>query len=247
MPLESGTFVNSLVVTNPTGSDPKNQGDDHLRLVKSTVKNTFPNLDGEVSASQAEINILAGATVTTTELNFLSSATSNIQSQIDTLTNTKIGNSGADVSGTYTFQGPTIFTGTANATTKLSISGDFELSGDTVQISEGGTGQSTRINALEQGLGFYWGKINADGTARRLPSGWASTAPAGVQGTYRVTHNIGTSAYSVVVTAERTGIQTRILTTTDAEKNFFDYELRQYLTTGFSVIITEACFMLATD
>lgn len=43
MALETGTYINDLVVTNPTASDKKNQGDDHLRLIKTLLKNSFPN------------------------------------------------------------------------------------------------------------------------------------------------------------------------------------------------------------
>jgi len=44
MGLETGTFIDDLVPSNPVGpSDPKSQGDDHLRLLKSVLQNTFPN------------------------------------------------------------------------------------------------------------------------------------------------------------------------------------------------------------
>lgn len=43
MPLETGNFIDDLVTTNPPGTDGKSQGDDHLRLIKLLVKNTFPN------------------------------------------------------------------------------------------------------------------------------------------------------------------------------------------------------------
>lgn len=43
MPLETGNFVNDLVITNPPGTDLKSQGDDHLQLIKKVLKNTFPN------------------------------------------------------------------------------------------------------------------------------------------------------------------------------------------------------------
>jgi hypothetical protein len=45
MGLETATYVSSLVATNPTGADQKRQGDDHLRLIKSTLQATFPNAD----------------------------------------------------------------------------------------------------------------------------------------------------------------------------------------------------------
>lgn len=70
MGLESTTYIDGLVSTNPTGTDPRSQGDDHIRLVKSTVKATFPNLTGAVNTTQAELNILDGVTATTAELNY---------------------------------------------------------------------------------------------------------------------------------------------------------------------------------
>jgi microcystin-dependent protein len=56
--LESATTINQLVTSNPTGADAKGQGDDHIRLIKSTLKNTFPNITGVVTATQAQINAL---------------------------------------------------------------------------------------------------------------------------------------------------------------------------------------------
>jgi hypothetical protein len=62
MSLESGTYIDSLVVTNPTASDPKSEGDDHIRLLKSTVKATFPNVTEAVTATAAELNFSDGVT-----------------------------------------------------------------------------------------------------------------------------------------------------------------------------------------
>lgn len=85
MALESATYISDLNSSNPTAGDPASQGDDHLRLVKSTVKATFPNVSGAV-------------TPTHTELNYVDGVTSSIQTQLDkaTLTN---GNA-ASASGT---------------------------------------------------------------------------------------------------------------------------------------------------
>src|SRR5215471_18448456 len=49
MPLESGTYVYDLDPTNPLGTDLEKYGDDHLRLIKTTLKNTFPNANGPVT------------------------------------------------------------------------------------------------------------------------------------------------------------------------------------------------------
>lgn len=48
MSLESGTYISALDSVNPTGSDPKSRGDDHLRLIKSTLKNSFAGITGAV-------------------------------------------------------------------------------------------------------------------------------------------------------------------------------------------------------
>lgn len=49
MALESASFISGLVDTNPTGTDAISQGDDHLRLIKTVLKNTFPNADEAVN------------------------------------------------------------------------------------------------------------------------------------------------------------------------------------------------------
>lgn len=63
MALESATYINQLVAANPTLSDPKAQGDDHLRMIKSVLKNTFPNVTGAVTLTQAQINALGDTTL----------------------------------------------------------------------------------------------------------------------------------------------------------------------------------------
>lgn len=127
MGIEAATYISELVVSNPTGSDPKSQGDDHIRLLKSSIKNTFPNINGAVTASQAElnlldgvtastaelnildgvtataseINILDGATVTTNELNYVDGVTSAIQGQL----NSKGAHAGQTWTGAHDFSG----------------------------------------------------------------------------------------------------------------------------------------------
>lgn len=67
MALETGTYVSDLVTTNPVASDGLVQGDDHIRLLKSTIKNTFSNFTAVALAStQAQIDAAVAATVTGT-------------------------------------------------------------------------------------------------------------------------------------------------------------------------------------
>jgi hypothetical protein len=42
MGLETASFINDLVVTNPTATETKSQGDDHLRVIKTALKGSFP-------------------------------------------------------------------------------------------------------------------------------------------------------------------------------------------------------------
>lgn len=59
MGLEAATFINQLVAANPVGAtDPKSQGDDHLRLIKSTLQATFAAITGAVTATHTELNQL---------------------------------------------------------------------------------------------------------------------------------------------------------------------------------------------
>ena len=67
MGLESATYIDGLVETNPTSSDNANQGDNHLRLIKAAIKATFPNITGPVMATHTALSAaylpLAGGTV----------------------------------------------------------------------------------------------------------------------------------------------------------------------------------------
>ena len=79
MGLETGTYISDLNQANPDGAtDLKSEGDNHLRLIKKTILNTFPNIAGEVTPSQDEINPLVGVTARTgggTVLDSLASGT----------------------------------------------------------------------------------------------------------------------------------------------------------------------------
>jgi len=57
MPLETGTYISDLNASNPVGaSDPKSAGDDHIRLVKSTILATFPSVTGAITLTHTQIN-----------------------------------------------------------------------------------------------------------------------------------------------------------------------------------------------
>jgi len=49
-------YINSLNPDWPSGSDFPSDGDDHIRGIKNVLKQTFPNLTGPVTLTQAEMN-----------------------------------------------------------------------------------------------------------------------------------------------------------------------------------------------
>tara|TARA_B110000977_G_scaffold31714_1_gene42058 strand:- start:2557 stop:3285 length:729 start_codon:yes stop_codon:yes gene_type:complete len=84
MALETGTYINSLNASNPASTDGVAQADDHIRLVKATVKATLPNVTGAITASHTELNALDGVTASATEINKLDGLTAST-AQLNTL------------------------------------------------------------------------------------------------------------------------------------------------------------------
>ena len=62
MTVESVTYINTLDETRPAGGDKISEGDNHIRNIKRSLKETYPNVDGEVRASDEEMNFLVGLT-----------------------------------------------------------------------------------------------------------------------------------------------------------------------------------------
>lgn len=56
MPIESASYISQLNTSYPASTDGVQEGDDHIRLVKSVLKATFPNITGPVTVSQNELN-----------------------------------------------------------------------------------------------------------------------------------------------------------------------------------------------
>jgi uncharacterized protein YwbE len=86
MPLESATYVSGLNSSNPVSGDGVSAGDDHIRLVKQTLANSFPAVSGAVTASH-------------TELNHTDGVTSNIQTQLNAKAATGHGHAISDTTG----------------------------------------------------------------------------------------------------------------------------------------------------
>lgn len=70
MGLEVPTYVNDLVDTNPGSTDLRSQGDDHLRAIKTALKNTFPGASKPFYFNKSE-TINSNTTLTAADSNAL--------------------------------------------------------------------------------------------------------------------------------------------------------------------------------
>lgn len=74
VPLETANFIPDLVASNPAHSDGLNNADAHLRLIKGTIKATFPNFtDVALASTQAQLDAATTA-VNTNGVTLLASA-----------------------------------------------------------------------------------------------------------------------------------------------------------------------------
>lgn len=156
MALETGSYISALVATNPTASDPKSQGDDHLRFVKAKILETFPSVTGAV-------------TPTHTELNFVDGVTSAIQTQLDALTAAKA-----------PIESPT-FTGTVTIPSGASIAGFAPLASPTftgtVTLPATGSGSTEAVRKdYADGLAFATALPSQTGNAGKFVTTDGTTA-----------------------------------------------------------------------
>ena len=56
MPLESATYIHDLVPANPADTDGMDEAGAQMRLIKSVLQATFPNLTGPVTGTAASLN-----------------------------------------------------------------------------------------------------------------------------------------------------------------------------------------------
>ena len=149
MALESATYISDLVITNPTGADSKSTSDDHHRLIKSTLKATFPNVTGAVTVTQSQLNdvvnkapiaspTFTGVPLTTTptagdnstkvaSTAFVATAIAAVNSQTPSVVATVTGTTQTGVAGTHY-----ILTNVAATTVTLPAT---PASGDTVWVT----------------------------------------------------------------------------------------------------------------
>ena len=150
MTIETALYPTQLNATLPPQSDIVREGAGHLRLLKTVVKTTFPNLGGAWNATQTEANYIVGVT-------------SPIQAQI----NSKGAIAGQTWTGAHVFSGtaavPTLAQGTnttgAASTAFVQAEWATRLPNYTAPI----TANSTELNHLVGVTSGVQSQINAKG------------------------------------------------------------------------------------
>lgn len=124
MPIETASYIADLTSANPLTSDPVGQGDDHLRLIKGVLQNTFPQMGNVFSRTirtDAALSLSSGyntahfvvnASATTTVVMTLPAAasiTSGYYVDITTLTSAQVSvvpPGGSSIGGAASFAVP---------------------------------------------------------------------------------------------------------------------------------------------
>jgi microcystin-dependent protein len=122
LPLETATYITDLVTSNPAHSDGLNNADAHLRLIKGTIKATFPNFTAAaLNSTQAQIDTTVN-TVSTNGVSILADAGVHFKTNTtDGITNPAEGQVGVSTGGTTAtvFSSGGIGTATLNASTAI--------------------------------------------------------------------------------------------------------------------------------
>lgn len=198
---DNGTArLHQLNTANPTGTDNKNQGDDHIRNIKRAIKDQFSGISGDsssgsVTANAAELNKLDGCTATTAELNKLNGCTAstsnlNALTGIDNLLTTvfnAVYPVGCIYESTLSTDPSTLFTGTswtAFGQGKMLVGLD---SGDADFNSTSDTGGSKTVTLTEaqmpQHSHSFSGSSTSAGSHSHTTSGTAASAGSHSHGT----------------------------------------------------------------
>tara|TARA_B100001059_G_C17813587_1_gene573751 strand:+ start:937 stop:2277 length:1341 start_codon:yes stop_codon:yes gene_type:complete len=156
MALETTTYIDGLVATNPTSSDNVGDGDNHIRLTKSAIKQTFPAIAGAITATHTEINTGVELANTATNLNTANAVVKRdgngnfVASQI---TATNITTSNITITGTVT--GSLSGNASTASTANLAATANKWTTARSVTLGGDLTGHFTIDGSSDVGLSAY--------------------------------------------------------------------------------------------
>jgi hypothetical protein len=184
MPLESATYISQLVPSNPSATDPTQQGQNHLALIKQVLQNQFPDLGAAaVTATAAELNSAAGAFGTAGTLEVLNNGTvAGAELKLDGISGTGTLAAAQPVvfMNAGTVAGPSLLeilmagtAGTLAPVVTLDATGDLTATGTLAGSALVQAGNP----ALPPGIICMW-----SGSVAGIPGGWALCNGATVNG-----------------------------------------------------------------
>lgn len=144
MTVESALYPSQFNTAWPQSSDMVSEGDNHIRLTKTVIKTTFPNVAGAVSATDVQLSYVAGVT-------------SAIQAQIDS----KGAIAGQTWTGTHAFPSTTTIGGltptirgyleTVTSDAQAQLNARALKAGDTYSGTHNFTGATINVPTLSPG------------------------------------------------------------------------------------------------
>lgn len=174
MALETATWIDQLVPSNPTVTDPLAQFYAHVNLVKQVAQNQFPNLGAvAVTATAAELNNAAGAftgTIAAIQPNGTVAA-----AELDLLG--MINSGGTIVSGRVQLLNTSTLNGAGSLAIKMTNSVDASATTPLTLTSDGTLSATAAVNAphlLQAGAALVPSGIIAiwSGSIASIPTGW---------------------------------------------------------------------------
>lgn len=212
MPLETSvSSIADLNPLNPSEGDLAQDGDNHIRLIKSALKLSFPNITTAMNATSAELNKLAGLATSQAELGHLVGVTSAIQTQINSLIPvgliTEFAGASAPSSGWLMCQG--------QAVSRTTFAALFAVIGTTYGVGNGTTtfnvpdlrGVSPRGLDAGRGLdsGRALGSYQADSLLTHTHTGTTTTNGAHNHGGLTSWRDLQGNAYTIAETWNASG------------------------------------------
>jgi len=170
MALETAAFVSSLVATNPTSTDNVNNGDNHLRLIKSVLISTFPNLAGALQATHSEIDsavTLANAATDANTNNSIVKRDAAGNFTASTVTANLTGNASGNAATASRWLAAKTLTLAGSLTGSASIRGDAHVTLDATVNDNSHAHTIANVSGLQNSLNL---KVNASEVLTSVPA-----------------------------------------------------------------------------
>lgn len=200
MALETATYISDLNAANPTATDPKSQGDDHIRLLKSTIKATFPNIIGSVATTNSDLNAISGAGSTGASINVVTQT---------------LGDSSLKAASTQFVANQAFSTAlpsqSGNSGKFVTTNGSVASWGDPFPVQTGNAGKTLVTNGTEPSWDYRNPVIQAIGNGS-LSSSLGKIISVCDGGSYVLPDFTGVSGFSIISAANTAALPTQITT-----------------------------------